>query len=129
MGGWSLSHVNGEEMPRSGQAAANAITKALSAGKQGGKAYSLKFLIPAGKGSPKAAFSNATMAAPKAAATLPKATGPSGKASMGAGAFGAFSSGLGGTGCGLEPSLLEAAHKTMLDMSAHMSAMGMASAC
>merc|ERR1712093_523032 len=51
--GWQISHVNGKEMPASGQIAADGITKALAAGKKGGKRYSIKFSAPAaaaGKG-------------------------------------------------------------------------------
>merc|ERR1711959_659314 len=48
--GWQISHVNGKEMPASGQIAADGITKALAAGKKGGKRYSIKFSAGGGGG-------------------------------------------------------------------------------
>merc|ERR1711988_1187938 len=43
--GWKLSHVSGEAMPLGGQAAADAITRALQKGKAGGTPYLLKFVV------------------------------------------------------------------------------------
>merc|ERR1711903_273412 len=45
--GWKISHVGGKEMPPAGQPAADGITKALAAGKKGGRRYSIKFSAPA----------------------------------------------------------------------------------
>merc|ERR1712023_441678 len=91
--GWKLSHVNGEAMPKTGKIAADAITRALAAGKHGGKPYVLKFQV------------NET-AEIQAASTVrtPSHLTSAGKAAvtehnpLGIGAFGAFSSGLSAEG-------------------------------
>merc|ERR1711959_81555 len=139
--GWQISHVNGKEMPASGQIAADGITKALAAGKKGGKRYSIKFSAPAaaaagGEGkSPRgglaAAKSGAMGSGGGAAAStqLPsvmssrgspasskKSSKPSTTAAFGA--FGAFSSGLGAVGMSQEK-LLQA-HQSMAKLNEEM---------
>merc|ERR1711918_247862 len=39
--GWRLSSIEGTEVPKSGQAAADAITRALASAKRGGKPYTV----------------------------------------------------------------------------------------
>jgi len=127
--GWQISHVNGKEMPASGQIAADGITKALAAGKKGGKRYSIKF--SAGKSPLAAAKSGAMGSGGGAAAStqLPsvmssrgspasskKSSKPSTTAAFGA--FGAFSSGLGAVGMSQEK-LLQA-HQSMAKLNEEM---------
>jgi len=78
--GWILSHVSNKEMPLRGQAAADAITTALAAGKQGGKQYRVRFLCPK--------VGNASLVA------RPPSGSKASPASKGR-AFSGFSSGLG----------------------------------
>merc|ERR1712093_547559 len=140
--GWQISHVNGKEMPASGQIAADGITKALAAGKKGGKRYSIKFSAPAagGGGAAAAAAAGKGAAAAKSGAMgsggaaaastqLPsvmssrgspasskKSSKPSTTAAFGA--FGAFSSGLGAVGMSQEK-LLQA-HQSMAKLNEEM---------
>merc|ERR1711959_560575 len=145
--GWQISHVNGKEMPASGQIAADGITKALAAGKKRGKRYSIKFSAPgggggaaaaAGKGksprgwTPLAAAKSGAMGSGGAAAAStqlpsvmssrgsPASSKKSSKPSTTAafGAFGAFSSGLGAVGMSQEK-LLQA-HQSMAKLNEEM---------
>lgn len=126
--GWQISHVNGKEMPASGQIAADGITKALAAGKKGGKRYSIKFSAPAAAGGGGGAVGSGGAAA-AASTQLPsvissrgspasskKSSKPSTTAAFGA--FGAFSSGLGAVGMSQEK-LLQA-HQSMAKLNEEM---------
>merc|ERR1712167_523423 len=143
--GWKISHVGGKEMPPAGQPAADGITKALAAGKKGGRRYSIKFSAPAaaaGKSkSPRgvAAAKSGAMAGGGAAAAagstkLPSAMGSLGKpvsskkssklsTSTAFGAFGAFSSGLGAVGMSEEK--LMQAHQSMAKLNEEMALVDM----
>merc|ERR1712093_926957 len=100
--GWQISHVNGKEMPASGQIAADGITKALAAGKKRGKRYSIKFSAPGGGGAAVAASTQlpSVMSSRGSPASSKKSSKPSTTAAFGA--FGAFSSGLGAVGMSQE---------------------------
>jgi len=125
--GWHLTHVGAEEMPTGGQAAADAITKALAEGKRGGRPYSILFSVPM-TGMPRPS-------PPLSAASIYPKGGSGGVGEFRAGkaktdkkaAFGAFSSGLGGAG--MDVAHLVDAHRTMMGMSAAMGSLGTASAC
>merc|ERR1711988_1344415 len=94
--GWRLSHVAGNEMPEGGQAAADAITRALARGKQGGKPYVLNFITAAKPRSPVQAVParqvNATSLVAVTAAAA--AVAESRKKIPSGAAFAGFSSGL-----------------------------------
>merc|ERR1712093_115121 len=125
--GWQISHVNGKEMPASGQIAADGITKALAAGKKGGKRYSIKFsaaggggaaaAAAAGKGkSPRGTQLPSVMSSRGSPASSKKSSKPSTTAAFGA--FGTFSSGLGAVGMSQEK-LLQA-HQSMAKLNEEM---------
>merc|ERR1711881_146266 len=135
--GWKISHVGGKEMPPAGQPAADGITKALAAGKKGGRRYSIKFSAPAaaaGKSkSPRgvAAAKSGAMAGGGAAAAAGSTKLPSAMGSLGkpvsskkssklstSTAFGAFSSGLGAVGMSEEK--LMQAHQSMAKLNEEM---------
>merc|ERR1712054_36134 len=108
-------------MPQAGQEAADAITRALAAGKRGGKPYKLKFVV------------KRASSAIKGLVGRPKSGGIT-KGGLGSKAFGAFSSGLGGVGAGvpgggtnISTALFEA-HSTMLHIAGDLSAIDTASA-
>jgi len=131
--GWKLTNVNGEEMPARGQAAADAITKALAAGKQQGKPYTIMFAAPvAAEGQvrePKASVSRSPPGQTKASVNRSPPSSGHGACSGGKGekAFGMFSSGLGGAGVSVSQ-LLEA-HSSMADLATTMASMGSVGAC
>merc|ERR1712093_502244 len=85
--GWMLTNVNGEEMPARGQAAADAITKALAAGKQQGKPYTIMFAAPVA--------ADGQVRQTKASVNRsPPSSGHGASGGKGEKAFGMFSSGL-----------------------------------
>merc|ERR1711939_145290 len=132
-----------------GQQTTDGITKALAAGKKGGRRYSIKFSAPAAAGKSKsprgvAAAKSGAMAGGGAAAAaagstkLPSAMGSLGKpvsskkssklststaSATAFGAFGAFSSGLGAVGMSEEK--LMQAHQSMAKLNEEMALVDM----
>jgi len=113
--GWQLVSVGGKEMPPSGQVAADAITRALAAGKLGGAKYQIRFVAPK---TPTTTSLNASKPVASKAVGASKQSG-GGVASVST-AFGQFSSGLGGCGgaassfsLGVPAGVMEAAHQSL----------------
>jgi len=134
--GWMLTSVGGVEMPPAGQAAADAITRALAAGKKGSKQFSITFAKPAAKTQQGTAAAKVSL--PKLASTgkpgsARKSASIVSESSKKPTPFASFSSGLGmpfGMGSGLLPrGVFEAAQKSMDGLSAQMEALGTSSAC
>jgi len=140
--GWELTHVAGIEMPQTGKAAADAITKALAAGKRGGRSYEILFDTPSTERVKTPPLVVANLTFQKAGA----ATHTTGEGCFGGGvaavktvnvnlkggsktgtAFRAFSSGLGGGGMGMME-VMEA-KESLLDLARAMEGMESASAC
>lgn len=129
--GWQLTRIAGVEMPSSGQAAADAITRALAESKKLGKPYKICFQIldplprtPTPPGSRRNLTSNLTTKT----TTTTKRPGTGKKQVDTKSAFRSFSSGLGG-GSGLDHMAVLQAHQTMLNITAQMGALETAEAC
>merc|ERR1711959_555982 len=121
--GWMLSSINGTEMPKGGQTAADAITRALASGKRGDKPYTITCQVPRAPTATPPSKPRSPAGSSRPSTNCTNCT----KAANLKGAFGAFTSGLGGVG-GSDCELLKA-HGTMLGMVHGMASLETAGAC
>jgi len=117
--GWKITHVDGKDMPASGQVAADGITKALAAGKKEKRPYSITFIVPA-KG--KRGGVGLPSVSTKKPMSKPAQSNVAAKT-----AFSAFSSGLGSEK--MSEAMLIKAHQSMTTTMQGMAQLEAACAC